>query len=142
MPTNQTNKVIQQLGNSVLLQDGAGLSDGQLLGRFIEQRDDSCLRRPGKRHGAMVWGVCSRVLGNHHNAEDAFQAAFLVLFRKASSVRPRDGRQLALRCGRQAALQVRRIESRRREKQVLNCLNPQWFHNTIGMICILCWMTN
>src|SRR5262249_54145222 len=79
-----------------------------------------------KRHGAMVWGVCQRVLGNHHDAEDAFQTTFLILFRKASSVRPREMVVNWLHgVARQAALQVRRIEGRRREKQVMELPEPK-----------------
>ena len=119
MAANQTSKVIQRLLHAVLSQNGAGLTDGQLLGRFVEQRDDTAFAALVKRHGPMVWGVCSRALGNHHDAEDAFQAAFLVLFRKAGSVRPREMVVNWLHgVARRAAWQVRRIESRRREKQV------------------------
>ena len=67
-----------------------GLSDGQLLDRFVARREEVVFEAIIHRHGPMVWGVCRRVLRDHHDAEDAFQAAFLVLARKSASVNPRD----------------------------------------------------
>jgi RNA polymerase sigma factor (sigma-70 family) len=90
MTTGRTRNVLQHLRRTAMLQDGAGLTDGQLLGCFIEQRDEIAFAALVRRHGPMVWGVCRRVLGNHHDAEDAFQAAFLVLIRKAASIVPRE----------------------------------------------------
>jgi RNA polymerase sigma factor (sigma-70 family) len=90
MTTGRTTNVFQHLRRTALLQGGAGLTDGQLLGRFVEQRDEAAFAALVRRHGPMVWGVCRRVLGHHQDAEDAFQAAFLVLVRKAASVVPRD----------------------------------------------------
>ena len=66
------------------------LSDGQLLDRFVERRDGTIFEAIIRRHGPMVWGVCRRVLRDHHDAEDAFQATFLVLARKSASIMPRE----------------------------------------------------
>src|SRR5882672_3376707 len=86
MPTKGLNRVIQHLRRVVLLQDGAGLTDGQLLKSYVEHGDESAFAALVRRHGPMVWGVCRRVLGNHQDAEDAFQVCFLVLIRKAASI--------------------------------------------------------
>jgi RNA polymerase sigma factor (sigma-70 family) len=66
------------------------LSDGQLLDGFVERRDASAFEAIVERYGPLVWRVCRRVLRDHHDADDAFQATFLVLARKAASVMPRE----------------------------------------------------
>jgi RNA polymerase sigma factor (sigma-70 family) len=117
MATGRTSEVIHHLGRAVLLRDGAGLTDGQLLGRFLEERDPAAFAALVRRHGPMVWGTVRRLL-SHHDAEDAFQAAFLVLFRKAASVRPREMVASWLHgVARQAALHARRTAGRRRAKE-------------------------
>jgi RNA polymerase sigma factor (sigma-70 family) len=117
MAVSQVNEVIEHLRRSALLRDGAAPTDGQLLGCFVEQRDDAAFAALVRRHGPMVWGVCRRLL-DPHDAEDAFQATFLVLVRKAASVVPRE--RLAnwlYGVAHQAALAARRSALRRRARE-------------------------
>jgi RNA polymerase sigma factor (sigma-70 family) len=90
MAAGQMSEVIQHLRSAVLLRDRAGLTDGQLLEGFLSRRDEAALAALVLRHAPMVWGVCRRVLRNAHDAEDAFQATFLVLVRKAASIASRE----------------------------------------------------
>ena len=89
MPVSQMAEVVQHL-RRMLLRKAGGSTDAQLLEKFITSREETALESLVLRHGPMVWGVCRRILRNHHDAEDAFQATFLVLIRKAASIAPRD----------------------------------------------------
>src|SRR2546421_8299942 len=85
-----TRNAFLHLRGVVLQQDPDRPTDGDLLSRFVEQRDETAFAALVRRHGSMVWCVCRRVLTNHQDAEDAFQATFLVLARKAAAVVPKD----------------------------------------------------
>src|SRR5438552_15552337 len=65
----------------------ATLRDAQLLERFARQHDEAAFEALVQRHGPLVLGLCRRILANVHDAEDAFQATFLLLARKAGSIR-------------------------------------------------------
>jgi RNA polymerase sigma factor (sigma-70 family) len=112
MPTS----VIEHIRTVVA--DGVGLRDGELLGRYVDRRDEAALAALVNRHAPMVWGVCRRQL-SHHDAEDAFQATFIVLVRKAASIAQREvvGNWL-YGVAHQMALQARRSAARRRAREV------------------------
>jgi RNA polymerase sigma factor (sigma-70 family) len=121
MATSQISGVLQHLRKTVQIQDGAGLTDGQLLEDYVSRHDPAALAVLVRRHGPMVWGVCRRVLVNYHDTEDAFQAAFLVLVRRASSIVPREMVVNWLYgVAHQTALKARATAARRRgrERQV------------------------
>src|SRR5438270_11619394 len=89
MPTPR-NGIIHHLRRAALLGEGGNLADETLLTSFVERQDEAAFEALVRRHGPLVLGVCRRVLGHHHDAEDAFQATFLVLARKAASLRSRE----------------------------------------------------
>jgi RNA polymerase sigma-70 factor (ECF subfamily) len=86
MATGRENGVICYLRRAALLQSAGDMTDGQLLERFLSAREEAAFEILVRRHGPMVLGVCRRVLSNAHDADDAFQAAFLVLIRKGPSL--------------------------------------------------------
>jgi hypothetical protein len=90
VPTNPLSKVLPYLHEAALSGGASGISDGRLLDLFVNGGEDAALKALVQRHSKMVWGVCRRLLTSHHDAEDAFQATFLVLVRKASSILPRE----------------------------------------------------
>jgi RNA polymerase sigma-70 factor (ECF subfamily) len=91
------------------------LSDDELLERFVARRDGAAFEALVRRHGSMVWGVCRRVLRDHHAAEDAFQATFFVLARKATTIAPRNLLPNWLYgVARLSAVKARRIAAKRR----------------------------
>jgi RNA polymerase sigma factor (sigma-70 family) len=109
-----------------ILQDDAGPTDAQLLASFVEHRDDAAFAAIVKRHGRLVWNVCCRLL-DVQDTEDAFQATFLVLCRKAASIRRREVLPSWLYgVAYRTALQARRTAARRRarEKQVVDMPEP------------------
>jgi RNA polymerase sigma factor (sigma-70 family) len=81
--------LLEHIRRAALDAPGASWTDAQLMEAFIARRDEAAFATLLRRHGPMVLGVCQRVIGNTHDVEDAFQATFLVLVRKAASIRPR-----------------------------------------------------
>jgi RNA polymerase sigma factor (sigma-70 family) len=118
MATNQMTEFIQHVRRAALLRDGAGLTDEELLKAFISRREEAALGALVRRHGPMVWGVCRRILRSYHDAEDAFQATFLVLVRKAASIAaPELLANWLYRVAYQTALNARATAARRKERE-------------------------
>src|SRR5262249_22555061 len=119
MTSADGNTVISYLRMTLCAGKWGGAPDEELLEQFVTQRDEAAFAALLRRHGPMVWGVCQRLLAHHQDAEDAFQATFLILARKAAVI----GRRQLLAnwlfgVARRAALNMRAMRARcaRREQ--------------------------
>src|SRR6516164_859907 len=90
MANSQGAVVLRQIRRLVAVQCSSQQSDLQLLQQFIAERDETAFTALVQRHGSMVFGVCHSVLHHQEDAEDAFQAAFMVLASKAHAIRKRE----------------------------------------------------
>ena len=125
MPSTHLSELVTRLGRR---RPGAGQDtpDADLLGRFVATRDGEAFAELVRRHGPVVFGVCRRVTGDHHLAEDAFQAVFVVLAAKAAVVRPRDAVAAWLHgVAVRTALRARTAAGRRRRREVPTAVLPE-----------------
>jgi RNA polymerase sigma factor (sigma-70 family) len=127
MPANRVATVYTRIRRTAFLQKAADFSDGELLDRYLARQDQDAFEALVRRLGPMVFGVCRRILGNSHDVEDAFQASFLVLVRKAASIVPRENvagwlHGVAYRAALKARSNLNRL--RARERQVQNLPEP------------------
>lgn len=125
MPAKPLDKAVHQLCE-IAIRAGTELSDDQLLGHFIDHRDEAAFAVLVRRHGPMVWSLCRRVIGHQQDAEDAFQATFMVLARKAASVRPRH--MLAnwlYGVARRTALKAKTVAAKRHRREKLMVAIPE-----------------
>jgi len=93
MPKKVEGPVVRSIQTLFGAGSVGGMTDGQLLEQFLRRRDEgaeAAFAHLARVHGPMVWDVCRGVLSDSHAAEDAFQATFLVLARRAGSIRRRD----------------------------------------------------
>jgi RNA polymerase sigma factor (sigma-70 family) len=117
----RAGNIIRHLRQVVAEPERRTASDAELLGQFVRDGDQTAFELIVRRHERMVFGVCRRVLSDRQDAEDAFQATFLVLARKAASIRRREAvtgwlYQVACRI----ALAARAGAARRSQREVLH----------------------
>jgi RNA polymerase sigma factor (sigma-70 family) len=112
------SQVARQLRGMLAARESAGLTEADLWERYVRERDEVAFEMLVRRHSPMVLGVCRRILRNEQDAEDAFQATFLVLVRRAASLRsPRTIANWLHGVARRTALEARTAAAKRRAKE-------------------------
>ena len=127
MATGPLNSLLRHIRRAVLAQND-GESDGALLQRFVAHRDEAAFATLVRRYAPLVFGVCQRVLHHRQDAEDAFQATFVVLLHKAGSItRPEVLGNWLYGVAYYTAKNAQRMAARRRarERQVTEMAKPQ-----------------
>ncbi len=118
MAAGQLNNVLRHLRCVLQRKEGAGSPDADLLKHYVGEGDEAAFAALVRKHGPMVLGVCRRVLRDPHDAEDAFQATFLVLVSKASVIRsPATLGNWLYGVAYRTALHARRAATKRRAKE-------------------------
>jgi RNA polymerase sigma factor (sigma-70 family) len=118
MAANGLRQALDHLYQVFASVEEKALPDEQLLQRFLVGQDQTSFAALLRRHGPMVFAVCRRILGHHQDAEDAFQATFLVFARRAGSVIKRQSLASWLHTvACRTALEVRASNARRRQKE-------------------------
>jgi RNA polymerase sigma factor (sigma-70 family) len=124
MPNVPLSAAVAQLGRAFHASESEA-TDGQLLTRFVRTGDETAFAELVRRLGPMVLGVCWRVTADAHLAEDAFQAAFLVLARRAMDVHPREAvRGWMYGVAARTAQKARVMSARRRTREVPTAVLP------------------
>src|SRR5262245_58621863 len=115
MPGPSLSTSLRHLCTLAVTDAARELSDGQLLARFAAGEDGTAFAALLWRHGQLVWSVCRNLLRHQQDCEDAFQATFLVLARRAASIRKPEALPSWLHgVAYRAALKARRSAARRR----------------------------
>src|SRR5580704_402332 len=118
MAAGQLNNIFRHLRCVLQRKEGAGTPDADLLKRYVGEGDEAAFEALVRKHGPMVLGVCRRVLRDPHDAEDAFQATFLVLVSKAAVIRsPATLGNWLYGVAYRTALHARRAATKRRAKE-------------------------
>ena len=119
MAEQQLKSVLHHFQKLVAAQNQRGRSDQELLSCFIAERDEAAFAALVERHGGMVLGICRRLLRHAHDAEDACQAAFLVLARKAATIRKKQSLASWLhRVACHIAMNLKRTKVRRKRREL------------------------
>src|SRR5437870_276483 len=129
MAIGQTSPVLRQLRRMVTSANHGALTDRDLLRRFAQHQDQAAFRALLQRHGPMVYDVCRRTVHDAHEAEDVFQATFLVLMKKASALRWRDSvagwlHEVAYRLSLKAKTAAQRRGVKERRAAARRCEDP------------------
>jgi RNA polymerase sigma factor (sigma-70 family) len=118
MPSGREQPVLRFLRRLAVRGQATQLQDSELLERFVAKRDEDAFAALVQRHGPMVYRICLQVLDNESDAEDSFQATFLVLSRKASSVRKQQSvGSWLFGVAHHVATNLRRTRGRRRSRE-------------------------
>jgi RNA polymerase sigma factor (sigma-70 family) len=112
------SQLLRRLRGVLAARETAALTDADLWESYVREQDEIALETLVRRHGPMVLGVCLRILRHEQDAEDAFQATFLVLIRKAASLRsPRSLANWLHGVARRTALAARSASAKRQAKE-------------------------